>query len=208
MTHNSSMGLIKKFFRGDKAAGEAGPESTKFKDSEPDSEPGSRTASRRELVHVVLRDTMRKHGIPSDWIECRVLSVASENRVSGVHVQFIVRNGEDRLIKYVHAFQNSFRAELAKYDPRADWLLSVSWQFEGSSGHHELDTASAWASTDGGPGAPEPSDEPVEDDDVMQDVKALLAIRDAAMSPSPANPPADFASTRPGAEGKGEGKYA
>jgi hypothetical protein len=209
MTHNPRMGLIKKFFGGQKDAADAGHDSTQFRDSESDTEPGSGNTPKRELVHVVLRDTMRKHGIPSDWIESRVLTVAGANRVSGMHVQFIVRNGEDRLINYIHAFQDSFRAELAKYDPRADWLLSLTWQFEGTSGHRELGTAPAWASTDGGPEAPESAAQPqpaaAEEDDVMEDVKALLAIRDAAMALPEAELPRDFAPTHPGNEAAGNG---
>jgi len=68
------MGLIGKIF-GNGREKEASA-STQFRESEPDSsdQEASRNAPRRELVQVVLRDTMRKHGIPSDWIECRILS--------------------------------------------------------------------------------------------------------------------------------------
>src|SRR5882724_5634186 len=68
----------------------------------------SPNAPRRELVKVVLRDTMRKHAIPSDWIDCRILSAVTRQHKSGMHVQFIVREGEARLLEYVHAFQDSF----------------------------------------------------------------------------------------------------
>ena len=55
----------------------------------------SRNAPRRELVQVLLRDTMRKHGIPSDWIECRILSTVSRSGRPGMHVTFVVRQAHD-----------------------------------------------------------------------------------------------------------------
>src|SRR6185369_7769931 len=100
------MGLLKKFFGKGEAGREAPPESSQFHESETTAQDqGSRNAPRRELVQVVLRDTMRKHGIPSDWIECRVLSVVTLNRMAGMHVQFIVGKQQSALLDYVHAFQ-------------------------------------------------------------------------------------------------------
>ncbi len=88
--------------------------------------------TRRELVHVVLRDTMRKHGIPSDWIDCRILSAQTRQGKAGMHVQFVVRQGDEQLLNYVHAFQDSFWEEILKFDPQArEWLFSVAWQFDG-----------------------------------------------------------------------------
>lgn len=47
-----------------------------------------------------------------------------------MHVQFIVRDGTDRLLVYVPAFQRSFMTEIGRFDPRVtDWLFSISWQF-------------------------------------------------------------------------------
>ena len=123
------MQLIKKLF-GRPSGGTSGPESAQFHESETSTELGSRNAPRRELVQVVLRDSMRRHGIPSAWIDCRILSVMSRNSKSGMHVQLIVRDGADRLLTYVPAFQGSFMQEISRFDPRVDeWLFSLSWQF-------------------------------------------------------------------------------
>src|SRR5205085_7461657 len=102
---------------------------------EPDSgneEDVSRNTHRRGLVQVVLRDSMRKHGIPSDWIECRMLSSVNKVGRHGLHVNFVVKQAHDRLLAYVFSFQDSFERELARYEPRArDWLLSLGWEFQG-----------------------------------------------------------------------------
>src|SRR5205085_11064583 len=129
------MGLIGKIFGGGKGAEGTGSNSTQFRESEPDSgneEDVSRNTHRRELVQVVLRDSMRKHGIPSDWIECRMLSSVNKVGRHGLHVNFLVKQAHDRLLAYVFSFQDSFERELARYEPRArDWLLSLGWEFQG-----------------------------------------------------------------------------
>ncbi|HSH91077.1 MAG TPA: hypothetical protein VK996_13915, partial [Ramlibacter sp.] len=93
------MGLIKKIFG---AGGEAkSPPASQpgFRESETTVEKAKeRNAPRRELIHLVLRETMRRHGIPSDWVGCRILSVVTRQHKSGMHVQFIVHKGDEELI--------------------------------------------------------------------------------------------------------------
>ena len=89
---------------------------------------------RRELVKMVLRECLRRHGIPAEWIDCRTLSVKSRENKSGLHVQFLVRQADEQLLPYVHAFQESFMGQVGRIDPGAkDWLFSVSWQFFGKA---------------------------------------------------------------------------
>jgi hypothetical protein len=242
------MQLIKKLF-GRPPDATAGAESAQFQDSEDAVEGGSRNAPRRELVQVVLRDSMRRHGIPTAWIECRIVSVLSRNARTGMHVQLIVRDGVDRLLTYVPAFQTSFMQEIARFDPRAgDWLLSLSWQFQNLTPlmATKMPDPAAWSAppstvpiaSDVTPamGAAAPMEEvamrptpapsvpaatlaptasrpvvvhpPVDvvgDAEVLEDLQALYAIRDAALrqqrgaARSPGAEP-DFESTRPGAD--------
>jgi hypothetical protein len=135
MKHNGSMGLIGRIFKGkdNREGGPGGPASSQFYESEPPSggEEQTRNAPRRELVQVVLRDTMRKHGIPSDWIECRVLSSISRSGRPGLHVNFVVKSAHHQMLGYVFAFQASFERELSRFEPRArDWLMSLAWEFQ------------------------------------------------------------------------------
>ncbi len=193
MTHNAGMGLLDRIFGHGNREGGAGSASTQFHESEPDSgDPQiSRNATRRELVQVVLRDTMRKHGIPSDWIECRILSAVTRTGRAGLHVNFVVRQAHDRLITYVFAFQDSFERELARFDPRArDWLLSLGWEFQDFNAA-EMPDPRSWVQSAPAPlaAAPAPSrpaplemEAPKTDEDVERDLKALFAIRDAAMA--------------------------
>jgi len=200
------MGLLKKFFGGEKAAPASVLPSSQFHESEATTtEQGSKNAPRRELVQVVLRDTMRRHGIPSDWIDCRILSVVSRSSMSGMHVHLIVRQGHDRLLNYIPAFQGSFMSAIQKFEPRVqDWLFSLSWQFDGiSEGKYpQMPDPHSW--TAAGPGREARNDDAEPDAEVMEDLKALFAIRDAALKVPPADH-ADFEPTRPGFENSGGG---
>jgi len=200
------MGLLKRIFGTNGTQGDApgGSESEQFHESGSTSneEETSRNAPRRELIQVVMRDTMRKHGIPSDWLECRILSTVTRTGRAGLHMNFVVRQAHEQLLGYVFAFQDSFLSELARFEPRArDWLVSVGWEFEGH-GNSSLAGAPA-AKIAGGftpsstraPLVPSASDDafaptedamsaelPRTDEDVQKDLQALFAIRDAAIA--------------------------
>ena len=194
------MSWIDKLIGGKRAAG-AAPGATRFLDSEGDEDKPTREASRREMVHVVLRDTMGKHGIPSDWIEGRVLPMASSAGVAGVHVQLVVRKGEERLLAYVHPFQDSFRLELERIDPRApEWLLGLAWEFVGRSpGGASMPDPAAWVNTNAESGAvPTARRTTTEHDELNRDLEALFAIRDAALKSPDLPQPPDFEQTLPG----------
>lgn len=216
MKHNGRMGLINRIFRGggtkDRDGGSA---TTQFHESEPDSGSSqpSRNATRRELVQVVLRDTMRKHGVPSDWVECRILSSVTRTGRQGLHVNFVVRKAHDRLLTYVFAFQDSFERELTRYEPRArDWLLSIGWEFQDFD-PAEMPDPQSWVQSAPAPLAPlaapvagkgtldMDAEPPKTDEDVQRDLLALFAIRDQALADAAGQravpPEGDFEPTRP-----------
>lgn len=227
MTHNGAMGWLHKIFgtaNGREAAMSGGPATSQFHESETTSneeETTSRNAPRRELVQVILRDTMRQHGIPSDWIECRILSTVNRSGRAGMHVNFVVKQAHDKLLHYVFAFQDTFERELARFEPRSsEWMFSLGWEFQG----HKADAKAmpepgSWSlgagGTAGAPGAGKaglegglafaPTADPLlevarkSDEDVQRDLQALFAIRDAALAdaarkPAPEN---DFENTQP-----------
>lgn len=199
------MGLIKKIFGGEAAGADSRPNSAHSSSQFAESQSAtsldktkSRNAPRRDLVKVVLRETMRKHGIPSDWIDCRSLSVLTKSHKSGMHVQFLVRKADEDLLPYIHAFQESFWEGLLRLDPAArDWLFSVGWEFYGKAvrgfagmpmpviapvGEDAHDTQ---APDEGGDTQP-----PEMDEDLATDLQALQAVMsmpaDLADLPEPA----------------------
>lgn len=179
------MGLLKKLFGGDGESASK-PASSHFHESESAANRSNpENAPRRELVQVVLRDTMRKHGIPSDWLECRILSVVTRRRKTGMHVQLIVKQGGERLVQYVHPFQQTFWAELGRFEAKPrEWLLSLAWQFDSDAHHPDGGfSAQGWDEDDTQPPDAQDTQPPEEDPEMLaSDLQALYAIRDAALS--------------------------
>lgn len=205
------MGWLRRIFGNGRRDNGSAPLPTQFReaDSSGDEEEASRSAPRRELIQVILRDTMRKHGIPSDWIECRVLSAVSRTGRPGLHVNFVVRHAHERLLGYVFAFQDSFETELARFEPRAkDWLMSLCWEFRDHKLTEAMPDPRSWVTSGQLPPAPVGSssgpvdgvsaatedalhkDAPRSDEDVQHDLNALFAIRDAAMADAARKSPA------------------
>ena len=111
--------------------GKPGAASAAPKDNPVTSQNGSENDMRRQLVQVLLRDLLRKHGLPGEWIDCHMLIVSSRTRGSGMFVRLVVRHWDDRLLNYACAFQKELVTDIKQFEPQAaSWLLGVSWQLE------------------------------------------------------------------------------
>ena len=106
----------------------------------------------RELVRVVLKDTLRQHGIPSSWIGCevtalsrRVSSGPGHNAAPGASqgpaprepllVHLIVMKWNDALVHFAPALQQQLMLALDRFEPVVDHSnYIVSWRFTPQSG--------------------------------------------------------------------------
>jgi len=94
-------------------------------------EDGSDNATRRQLVQVLLRDALRKYGIPPRWIDCQMQLVNSRSKGQGMYVRLVVREWDERLMDYAYAFQNALMVEITRFEPQAThWLHGISWQLD------------------------------------------------------------------------------
>lgn len=85
---------------------------------------------RRQLVQVLLRDALRRHGIPAQWIEMQLLAVTS-SKGAGMYVRLVLKHWDERLMCYLVPFQNKFVADVTRFEPNAsEWLYGISWQLE------------------------------------------------------------------------------
>ena len=182
------MSLFRKVF-GDKSAAQA--RTPEFEDSEDDAS-RQRSGARREGVLMVFSETIRRHGIPSDWLECRALSLSHTDGHGGTYLVLVVRDGQDRLLPYAPAFQASLREALERFDPRVgDWLRGITWQFVEQPVAAGAPGVAAPASAAATPiPAIGLADAAAAPDDLEADLRALFAIRDAALGdtaePAPA----------------------
>lgn len=138
-------------------------------------EDGSANALRRQLIQVLLKDSMRRHGIPAHWMDCQMLLVSSRSRGEGMYLRIIIKHWDMRLLTYSLAFQKSLMMDITRFEPHADrWLYGISWQMDcaDSCPYTSLPDRHVW------------EDHPVPalaGGDLKQDLAHIFAIRDADM---------------------------
>lgn len=171
------MGIIKRLLGGDKRI-------------EPAEEPVSQTPSiptlpevdpqastRRELLRMLLRDSLRFSGVPESWIEPQYLLEPGRNGQTNLHLRLVVRHWDERLLQYAVAFQRRLRAEVQRFEPGAkEWLLTISWQYEvdDQCPYQLMPEPSTWTASDNAASVASK-----EEADVQADLARLFAVRDA-----------------------------
>lgn len=106
-------------------------QSATSRDNPPTIVDGSENATRRQLVQVLLRDVLRRSGIPAHWIDCQMLLVSSRTKGAGMYVRLVVKHWNQHLMNYANAFQKELLTDIERFDPQSrDWLHGISWQLE------------------------------------------------------------------------------
>ena len=83
-----------------------------------------------ELAQLVLSDTVRRNGIPKDWLAVECLDVVLRPGVKQTHVQLVMQRWSDQLLRYSAALQQQFLAGLDHFEPGVDHsTYIVSWRF-------------------------------------------------------------------------------
>ena len=83
---------------------------------------------RRELLRMVLRDTLKHTGVPQQWIGGEATPFTDEEGRLTIEVRLILECEEPRFHYYLAAFQSEFEARLLAIEPRAwDWVSRISW---------------------------------------------------------------------------------
>ena len=109
-------------------------------DSRPATEPSLSTQShtniQRELIRVVLKATLRQHGIPTGWIGSDVTVIG---RRSGgkktLYVHLIVLHWNQALMNFAPELQTQMLQALDQFEPNVDHSnYIVSWRFSSECG--------------------------------------------------------------------------
>lgn len=131
--------------------------------------------TRRELLRIRTRNTLRLSGVPESWIEAQVLLEPAGGRTF-MHLRLAVRHWDPRLLQYAVALQRKLMEEVERIDPQAaQWLLSIVWAFppELECPFPDLPQPSAWLDhVPRSTGA----------DELQSDLAQLYAVRDADLS--------------------------
>ena len=128
------MSFLKRIFTSSSPAGnpasQAGPHSVPASTLTSKSPMSQENSSRRELLRLVLRDTLNRTGIPTSWLGADLLAATSRGREPGIHVRLLLKHWDPRLMLHGIAFENAYRKRVITLDPLAErWLLGISWQY-------------------------------------------------------------------------------
>lgn len=91
------------------------------------------TASRKQMLALVLRETLRHNDVPREWLGMEFFRTMDRSgaRTDGIHVRLVVRDGHPALPARMVALERDFRRRVSLIDYRASsWLQGVSWQFD------------------------------------------------------------------------------
>jgi hypothetical protein len=118
----------------------------------------------RELVRVVLKDTLRQHGIPLSWLACEVFTISRSPGHDELHVQLRVMQWSEDLLHYAPALQQQLLLGLDRFDPSVDHSnYVISWRFAATCGFPltAMPAPSFWAKS----ALPKESVEPVKSEE-------------------------------------------
>ena len=90
---------------------------------------------RRELVRVVLKDTLRLHGVPFGLLACEVIIVARAPGEDELHIQLVMMKWNEQLLRYASALQQQLLLGLDRFDPSIDHSRYIfSWRLSPDCG--------------------------------------------------------------------------
>ncbi|MEZ0310117.1 MAG: hypothetical protein ACAH21_19480, partial [Ramlibacter sp.] len=100
--------------------------------------PNSRTAAmtpleaelalKKELLGVVLGKTLKKNGVPPQWISGEVNAMTLPSGEAWIEVRLAVQVDEPRFLTYLTSFQADFERRLVAIAPDAkEWLSRIAW---------------------------------------------------------------------------------
>lgn len=91
--------------------------------------------SSRELIRVVLRDTLRKNGIPTDWIGSQIASRALAGQPMTHQIQLVILKWHEGLLRFAPLLQQQVLQALQQFDPASDHSgNTVVWSFAPNCG--------------------------------------------------------------------------
>ena len=108
-----------------------------------------RDQARREVLGLAVRETVRAHGIPPQWVRPETMAARMPDRSRGMHLRLVVRECRPEFMQYTVGVQIAVRERLQRVDPlSAGWLAGISWRFENEQHAPALPRAHAWTRTD------------------------------------------------------------
>lgn len=91
----------------------------------------TRERTRRELISMAVRDTLKKHGLAAGCVTADALPSFTSAKHRGMHIQLVFRDWHPTLLSYVVALEAAVKERLHRLDPLSPaWITGLSWRFE------------------------------------------------------------------------------
>jgi len=91
----------------------------------------TREQTRRELITMAVRDTLKKHGLAPGCITAEGIPGVTAGRQRGMQIQLVFRDWQPSLLSYVVALEAAVKSRLLRLDPLSpSWITGTSWRFE------------------------------------------------------------------------------
>jgi len=106
--------------------------------------------SSRELIRVVLRDTLRKNGIPTDWIGSQIASRVQPGLPTAHQIQLVILKWHEGLLRFAPLLEQQVLQGLQQFDPQSDHSgHTVVWSFAPNCGcpYTTLPAPAYWSAT-------------------------------------------------------------
>ena len=101
----------------------------------PDPEGQQRKDVQRELILVVIKNTLHRLGIPHDWLAYEVITVTHGPDQEKLHIQLMLMKWHETLLRYTPALEQQLLRSLLRIDPTVQASQYVfSWRFSPDCG--------------------------------------------------------------------------
>lgn len=105
--------------------------------------------SSRELIRVVLRDTLRRNGIPADWIGSQIASRVQTGQPATHQIQLVILKWHEALLRFAPLLEQQLLQGLQQFEPQAGpGSHTVVWSFAPNCGcpYTSLPAPTYWSS--------------------------------------------------------------
>ena len=83
----------------------------------------------RELILIAYRDTMRMHGVPAQWLDCKVINTANGDGTERTQIQLIMNKWSGHVLRYAMALERQLVQCLDRYGSNEPFWAEWVWKF-------------------------------------------------------------------------------
>jgi hypothetical protein len=156
------------------------------------------TDIQRELIRVVLKDTLRRNGIPFEWLSCEVVTIAHGPASEELHIQLMLMQWHELFLRYAPALEHQLLRGLDRFEPTVDHSkYTISWRFSPECGcpFKVMPPAVVWSHTEQTEAAEHEAPSVLDRRHAKREPMAASIKPDAPPAPRPDDDPGEYERT-------------